>query len=81
MANFKKKWTLTFHHVYRHQAHGARQQHVAGCMHRDGPAYTVANQDNGGRGLTVAGSDHIGYITEGGRGKRYQMVVMARLLV
>lgn len=34
-------------------------------MHRNRPTNAVANQDDGGRSLTVAGSNHIGYIAVG----------------
>lgn len=56
---------LTFHDVYSHQAHCGRQQHAAGCVHRDRPADTVAHQDDGGRSLAIASLNHIGYVTEG----------------
>lgn len=55
---------LTFHDVYGHQAHCGRQQHAAGCVHRDRPADAVAHQDDGGRSLAIASLNHIGYVTE-----------------
>ncbi|TNN31881.1 hypothetical protein EYF80_057962 [Liparis tanakae] len=57
------KWRpLTFHDVDDHEAHEGRQHHVGGRVHGDRPADAVANQDDRGRSLTVAGSDHIGYV-------------------
>lgn len=64
---------LTFHDVYSHQAHGGRDHHVADCVHCDRSTNSMANQDDGGRSLTVAGLNHISYITEGGQTGQQQV--------
>lgn len=53
----------TFYDVYGHQTYGGWYQHVARCVHCDRTTNTVANQNDRGRSLTVAGSNHIGYVT------------------
>lgn len=60
----------TFHDVYRHQAHHGWEKRVAGRVHCDGPAHTMANEDDGRGGVAVASLNHIGDITEGGGAER-----------